>query len=147
MIGTFDWIHQTFDFTTEPETNSRCKSYLYLRLSGANGTTWFDGVCLEEVPDQVAVPGKCAVVVDPAASKVTRFAAGELAKFLAKRFSGNKVPVKTAITEGEFAFVVGDSARSRIAGIDVGKLPRDSFAVKTAPGRVFICGATIRRRT
>ena len=109
-------------------------------MSGANGTAWFDGITIEEIPDQLAEPGKCAVVVDPKASKVTRFAAKELSKFLTRRFSGKEVPIKTVLTEGEFAFIVGDNAWSRAAGLAPTKLPRDGFAVKTAPGRVFICG-------
>ena len=140
LVGTFDWIHQTFEFTTHAETGNRCKSYVYLRIGGANGTAWFDGLSLVEIPDQVAKPGACAVVVAPDAPKVTRFAADELATFLTKRFSGRTVPVKTSITEGEFAFVVGDNAWSRAAGLKPETLPRDGFAVKTAPGRVFICG-------
>ena len=140
LSGTFDWLHQSFVHKTAPGTNKGGRSYIYLRISGANGTAWFDGVTIEEIPDHLAEPGKCAVVVDPKASKVTRFAAKELAQFLTRRFSGREVPVKTALTEGEFAFVVGDNAWSRAAGLDPTKLPRDGFAVKTAPGRVFICG-------
>ena len=140
LSGTFDWLYQSFEHKTAAETNLRGRSYIYLRVSGANGTAWFDGITIEEIPDQLAEPGKCAVVVDPKASKVTRFAAKELSRFLTRRFSGKEVPVKTAIKDGEFAFIVGDNAWSRAAGLDPTKLPRDGFAVKTAPGRVFICG-------
>ncbi len=141
LSGTFDWIHQSFVHKTAPGTNKGGQSYIYLRLSGANGTAWFDGVTIEEIPDQLAVPGRCAVVVGPKAAEVTRFAAKELARFLTRRFSGREVPVRTSPAEGEFAFVVGDNVWSRAAGLDPAKLPRDGFAVKTAPGRVFICGA------
>ena len=140
LTGTFDWTYQTFEFKSDPESNNRCKSYLYLRIGGANGTAWFDGLSLVEIPEQVVKPGACAVVLAPDASPVTRFAADELARFLTKRFSGKTVPVKTAITEGEFAFVVGDNAWSRAAGLAPEKLPRDGFAIRTAPGRVYICG-------
>ena len=142
LSGTFDWLHQSFVHKTAPKTNEGGRSYIYVRISGANGTAWFDGVTIEEIPDQVAEPGKCAVVVDPKAPKATQFAAKELSRILARRFSGREVPVRTAPAEGEFSFVVGDCACSRAAGIDTAKLPRDSFVVKTAPGRVFICGAS-----
>ena len=140
LAGTFDWIHQTFDFTTDPETNNRCRSCFYLRINGANGTAWFDGVSLVEIPDQVAKPGACAVVVARDAPKTTAFAASELSRFLSRRFSGREVPVRTSRRDGEFSFVVGDGAIARSVGIDVSKMPRDGFAVKSFPGGVVIAG-------
>ena len=75
--GTFDWIHQTFELKTDPESNDRCLSYIYLRLSGTNGTAWFDGVELgscdslatphvHPVPRNLAKPGRheLKIVVD-----------------------------------------------------------------------------------
>ena len=48
--GTMDWTHCCFELTTDPETNSRTRSYIRLRLSaGTSGTAWFDGVRLVEL--------------------------------------------------------------------------------------------------
>jgi len=48
--GTMDWTHAMFEFTTDPETNSRVRSYIRLRMSArTSGTAWFDGVRLVEL--------------------------------------------------------------------------------------------------
>ena len=47
--GTTDWMFQSFEFTTSPETNGKYKSYVSLRILNANGTAWFDDVSLEEL--------------------------------------------------------------------------------------------------
>lgn len=50
--GTTDWMYQSFEFTTSPETDVKHKSYISLRLREATGTAWFDDVRLEELPLQ-----------------------------------------------------------------------------------------------
>ena len=49
LIGTNDWIYQTFEFTTGKNTNAKIKAYLRLRIFNAKGTVWFDDVKLEEI--------------------------------------------------------------------------------------------------
>ena len=47
--GTTDWMYQSFEFTTSPETGVKHKSYISLRILNATGTAWFDDVRLEEL--------------------------------------------------------------------------------------------------
>lgn len=141
LIGTFDWIHQSFEFTTEPNTNDRALSYIYLRISGANGTAWFDGVSIEELPDQVVDPAECAVVVDPASSKSTLLAARDLSRMLGRRFGLPKIPVRRTPDGVKFAIVVGTNRWSAAAGVTTEGLEPGKVRVKSAPGAVYICGA------
>ena len=47
--GTQDWTYQTYEFTSDAHTGERQMPYIYLRVSNARGTVWFDDVRLEEV--------------------------------------------------------------------------------------------------
>jgi len=49
MSGTQDWTYQVHEFTSDPNTGARQMPYIYLRVSNAQGTVWFDNVRLEEV--------------------------------------------------------------------------------------------------
>lgn len=140
IVGTFDWIHQTFEFKTDPESNDRCLSYIYLRLSGANGTVWFDGVRIEELPDQIVRPEDCAVVVDPASPRPVLLAAKALSRNLGRRFGIEKVPVHRTPDGVKFAFVVGTNRWSAAAGVRTDDLKADTYRVKSVPGAVYICG-------
>jgi hypothetical protein len=51
LAGTTDWIAQSFEFTSGPNTNGSRKSYVDLCISGATGTIWVDDVRLEVVTD------------------------------------------------------------------------------------------------
>ena len=50
--GSSDWMFQSFEFTTSPETNVKYKSYVSLRILNAKGTAWFSDVRLEELPPE-----------------------------------------------------------------------------------------------
>ena len=84
-------------------------------------------------------PGGAEVLVAPTAPKTVRFAADDLTNHLSQVL-GAAVPVVTAPTDGKVQIVVGDSEWSRAAGIDVAKLPRDGFVLKTSAGRVYVVG-------
>ena len=140
IVGTFDWMHQSFEFKTDPEANDRCLSYIYLRLTLANGTAWFDGVRIEELPAQVVRPGDCAVVVDPASPRPVLLAAKRLSQVLSRRFGGAKVPVHRAPGKTAFSFVVGTNRWSAAAGVRLEGLKDGQYRVKTAPGAVYIAG-------
>jgi len=47
-VGTVDWIHREFRFTTGPKANVGRDAYLRVAISQATGTAWFDGVELTE---------------------------------------------------------------------------------------------------
>lgn len=49
FVGTTDWIAQSYEFTTGPETNVQRPSYLSIDLREATGTIWVDDVRLDEV--------------------------------------------------------------------------------------------------
>ena len=83
--------------------------------------------------------GSCEVVVAENASPVVRFAADELTNFLF-RATGERLPVRTAFSEGKSAIVLGTNAWSRAAGIDPAKEPRDTFFIRSAGSRLYVCG-------
>lgn len=84
-------------------------------------------------------PGVTEVLVSPSAPKTVLFAADDLTNHLSQVL-GAAVPIVTKPTDGKVQVVVGDSEWCRAAGIDVAKLPRDGFALKTASGRVYVAG-------
>ena len=84
-------------------------------------------------------PGATEIVVASDAPKTVLFAAEEMKSLLAQTL-GVEVPVVTAPTKGRSALFLGGSAAMRAAGIDVAKLPRDGFRIKTLDGAVYIAG-------
>ncbi|MBQ7695059.1 MAG: DUF4838 domain-containing protein [Lentisphaeria bacterium] len=79
-------------------------------------------------------------VVTPAkGSRTAKFAAAELAAFLGQ-IAGAKVPVLNAPTGKKCAFIVGDPAAAAAAGLDLKKLDRDGFYIKSFKGNVIIIG-------
>lgn len=49
FVGTTDWIAQSYEFTSGPETNVQKPSYLSIDIRQATGTVWVDDVRLDEV--------------------------------------------------------------------------------------------------
>ncbi|MBO7683982.1 MAG: DUF4838 domain-containing protein, partial [Kiritimatiellae bacterium] len=84
-------------------------------------------------------PGAVDVVVEKKAPPAVWFAADELTNFLSRAL-GAVVPVVSSPSGGRFSIVLGENEWSRAAGIDVSADPRDTFVIKTAPGRLFIAG-------
>ena len=79
-------------------------------------------------------------VVTPARGTPTaKFAAEELAAFLG-RIAGTKVAVVNKPSGGKCAFIVGDPAAAKAAGLDLKKLDRDGFYIKSFKGNVIIIG-------
>ena len=87
----------------------------------------------------VLKPGATEVLIAPDAPKTVQFAAIDLTNHLARIF-GAEVPVVTAPREGFAQVVLGDSEWTRAAGLDVSKLPLDSFYLKSAQNRLYVAG-------
>ena len=87
----------------------------------------------------VLTPGRTEVLIAPDAPKTVQFAAIDLTNHLTRIF-GAEVPVVTVPREGFTQVVLGDSTWTRAAGLDVSKLPLDSFYLKSAPGRLYVAG-------
>ena len=85
--------------------------------------------------------GKAAfeIVAPRNAAPIARFAAQELADFMG-RITGAKLKILTAPTGKVPAFIVGDTQAAKAAGIDLAKLDRDGFFIKTFKGNVIIIG-------
>ena len=66
----------------------------------------------------VLTPGRTEVLIAPDAPKTVQFAAIDLTNHLARIF-GAEVPLVTAPREGFTQVVLGDSAWTRAAGLDV----------------------------
>lgn len=84
-------------------------------------------------------PGDTEIVVAADAPKTVRFAAEEMQALLSQAF-GESVPLVGSPTKGKRGIFLGDSAAARAAGIDVARLPRDGYRIKTAKNAVFIAG-------
>lgn len=96
----------------------------------------------ESVKIKLAENGKalCEVVVDKAATPAAKAAAEDLASSLS-RVIGSTVAVVNTPTGGKVALIVGDGALTRSLGVDVSKLVRDGFIIRTFPNnQVVIAG-------
>ncbi|MDR0932292.1 MAG: DUF4838 domain-containing protein [Victivallales bacterium] len=83
--------------------------------------------------------GMAEIVVDSAASKVTRYAATELRNYL-NALLRIEIPIVNVPTPGKFQFFIGISPFSRNAGIKDETLRRDAFIIKTVGNAVYILG-------
>lgn len=80
------------------------------------------------------------IVIPPEASKVTAFASKELKVFIDKALNSD-IPILTEADGNIPALVVGDCDLARKAGLDIKKLPRDGYYIKTVGNNIFILGA------
>ena len=87
----------------------------------------------------ILTAGNTEVVVEKNASPVVRFAAAEATNFLS-RVLGTPVPMVNAPSDGKASLILGMNEWSRKAGIDISGRPRDSYAIKTSDGKVFVAG-------
>ena len=78
------------------------------------------------------------IVLDPQATPTARFAAAQLQEFLSQ-ILGKKLPVSTHPGKGHNIYV-GAGAFAKQNGVDVAKLPRDGFIIKTAGKDIIIAG-------
>ena len=81
----------------------------------------------------------CNVVVPSGASGVAIFAAKELQDFLSKSF-GKRVPLVQQPVKNKVAIVIASNKKAVEYGIDVNKIPRDGFAIKTIGNKIIIAG-------
>ena len=79
------------------------------------------------------------VVADRRASRTVKFAAVELAKFLGE-ITGTKVDVLRKATGKKCAFLVGDKDAAKAAGLDLKKLDRDGFYIKSYKNNIILIG-------
>ena len=79
------------------------------------------------------------VVVPPKFTRTTYFAATELASFLSE-ITGTQVKVLRKATGKKVAFLVGDKEAAKKAGLDMTKLDRDGFYIKTFGSSIILVG-------
>ena len=80
------------------------------------------------------------IVVPDDAGGPAKLAAEELATFLGKSLNA-KIPVASKRDpKWKHAIILGDSALSRKAGIDLSKVSRDGFLMKTVGNDIYIAG-------
>ena len=95
--------------------------------------------CFAAYGSIVVSPGNVEVLADPCGSKVAQFAAADLTNHLSKVL-GCDVPIVSLPNDQRVQIVVGDSKLTRSAGIDVSKLPRDAFRIKSKGGKIYLAG-------
>lgn len=83
--------------------------------------------------------GNCEIVVTAEAGPVADFAAKELQAFMSQAL-GADVPVNRTVSGKKSAIIVGKSKELQEAGIDLSKIPRDAFVIKTYRGNILIAG-------
>ena len=86
----------------------------------------------------------CEIVVDEKASPTAKFAAEELRKYLVQS-TGADIAVVNSPGKEKTAIVVGNGPLTIAAGIDVKKLPRDGFIIKSTGNSIFIAGRDDKR--
>ena len=87
----------------------------------------------------MAKNGKVNFEIVASSTNVSRQAAEEAAAILGKAFSV-KIPVKTKASGRIPAIIIGDAALAAKHGIDVKKMDRDGFVIKTLSNAVLIIG-------
>jgi len=89
----------------------------------------------------LAAGGKvtCEVVVPPEAGAVAVYAGKELSQFLSQAL-GAETPVLKAPSGGRVALILGRGPLLEQAGVEVDRLPRDGFVIKSAGNDILIAG-------
>ena len=82
---------------------------------------------------------RVVIVVTDGAPAPVRFAGDELKEHLDLMTGGSFQVVKTIPADGK-AIVLGDCAQARVAGIDVTRIARDGYAIRTVRDTIFIAG-------
>jgi len=81
----------------------------------------------------------CTIVVPDEAGPVAQFAGKELQTLLAQSLGGN-IQLAKSVETGKVAIILGNSKELKDTGIDVSKLPRDGFVIKSHKGNILIAG-------
>ena len=89
--------------------------------------------------DRIVLSGtdRCEIVVPPDACPVVRFAGKELQYFLSKSLN-TKIPVVKVPNPGVTSIILGKKLLSE--DIDISKLPRDAYIIKSLDGNIYIAG-------
>lgn len=81
----------------------------------------------------------CEVVAPAEAGPVAHFAARELQRFLSRSLGG-EVPLVEVPTGQKTSIILGNTKQLRDAGVDVAKLKRDGFVIKSSGNNILIAG-------
>ncbi len=118
-------------------------------LSALLAATALSLPAVNELPPRKIVVGKtnvmtispetAEIVIAKNAYKTTRFALKELNTLLGEAF-GKPLNVVNKPTAGKVSIILGDNEYSRAAGLDVSKLVRDGYYIKTVGNKIFIVG-------
>jgi hypothetical protein len=81
----------------------------------------------------------CEIVAPAEAGPVAAFAAKEMKKIMDKSLDADIAILKTPSGK-KTAIILGDNKFARDAGIDISKLPRDGFIIKSVGNNIFIAG-------
>ena len=112
---------------------------LVLGFGSALAFTWFSGCRTASVEGVQLSAGGTEVVVAAEAPPVVHFAAAEMTNLLSQAF-GTKIPLVDHPSGNKVSVVLGANEWSSAVGIDIDKLPRDAYRVKTCGKSIFIIG-------
>ena len=84
-------------------------------------------------------PGSLEVVLPARPAPVVKYSGKVLSETLGKMF-GCKVPVVTAPTAGKISLCPGDAKLAKQLGLDLNKLDRDGYYIRTAGNRILMIG-------
>ena len=80
------------------------------------------------------------IVVPQDAGGVAKFAASEMAGFMGQAFNGEVQITSSPSGKFKYSIVLGDCEDARKAGLDVKKLPRDGFYMRSVGNVIYIAG-------
>ena len=81
----------------------------------------------------------CEIVVPDEAGPVALFAGREIQKYLSQSFE-SEVPLVKIPGGQKTALILGNTRQLRACGVDVAKLPRDGFVIKSSGNNILIAG-------
>lgn len=81
----------------------------------------------------------CTIVVPDEAGPVAQFAGKELQTLIIQSL-GDNIQVSPNAEIGKAAIILGNSKELRESGVDISKLSRDGFVIKTHKGNILIAG-------
>jgi len=100
----------------------------------------FSGCIYKKTADNLVLKkDNCEIVVPENSCAVSEFAGKELQAILSESLGGKINMVKTP-DPSKISIIVGENKYSKDAGIDVSKLPRDGFIIKSSGKNIFIAG-------
>lgn len=108
-------------------------------ISSVLGTLFFSGCASKDLEIKKNGSMNCEIVVPENSCPVVKFAGKELQEVLSQSLNA-KIDIVKIPDPSKISIILGDNQYSKNAAIDVSKLPRDGFVIKSSGNDIFIAG-------